>query len=113
MSEFCSLYDWCYQVMWLFSVTPENPEIDSVMEKHGADALYSAVKRLMHAIWTEDEEDKQDVLDCIIRIVKAWKITRWSESELANGKPLVRTPNVNAHLHQQNVIQSLGASMSV
>jgi len=42
--------------MWLFSGTPEDPEDETVMEKHGADALYSAVKSLIHAIRTEDEE---------------------------------------------------------
>jgi len=36
--------------MWLFSGAPEDPEDDTVMEKHGAEALYSAVKSLMHAI---------------------------------------------------------------
>jgi SNF2 family DNA or RNA helicase len=53
---FHSLYYWCYQVMWLFSGAPENPEDETVMEKHGADALYSAVKSLMHAIRTEPQE---------------------------------------------------------
>jgi len=41
--------------MWLFSGAPDNPEDETVKEKHGADALYSAVRSLMHAIWTEDE----------------------------------------------------------
>jgi len=53
---FNSLYDWCFQTMWLFSGAPEDPEDDTVMGKHGAKALYSAVESLMHAIWTEDEE---------------------------------------------------------
>jgi hypothetical protein len=51
---FHSLYDSCYEAMWLFSGVPENPEDGTVMEKHGANALYSAVKSLMHAIRTED-----------------------------------------------------------
>jgi hypothetical protein len=49
---FHSLYDWCFQVMWLFSGSPEDPVDDTVMEMHSADALYSAVKSLMHAVRT-------------------------------------------------------------
>jgi hypothetical protein len=40
---FHSLYDWCFQMMWLFSGAPEDPEDDTVIEKHGGEALYSAV----------------------------------------------------------------------
>jgi hypothetical protein len=47
---FHSLYDCCFQTMWPFSVAPDNPEDDTVMENHGAEPLYSAVKSLMHAI---------------------------------------------------------------
>ena len=47
---FHSLHDWCFQTMWLFSGAPEDAEDDTVMEKHGAEALYSAVKSLTHAI---------------------------------------------------------------
>ena len=36
--------------MWLFSGVPDDLEDDTVMEQHGADALYSPVKSLMHAI---------------------------------------------------------------
>jgi len=54
------LYDWCFQTIWLFSGVPEDPVDDTVMEKHGAEALYSAVKSLMHAIWTKDEDAQQD-----------------------------------------------------
>jgi len=53
---FHSPYDWCYQAMWLFSGTPEDPENVTVMEMHGADALYSTVKILMHAIQTEAQD---------------------------------------------------------
>ena len=31
------------------------------IKKYGADALYSTVKSLMHAIWTEDDEVQQEV----------------------------------------------------
>jgi len=68
------------------------------MEKHGADALYSAVKSVMHAIQTEDQEAQQDAAHRMIQIAKPWTMRRWSESKLANGKPLVRIPKENAHL---------------
>jgi hypothetical protein len=58
--EFRSLYDWCYQVIWLFAGAPEDPEDGTVMEKHGADALYSAGKRWLHAIRTEEEDAQHD-----------------------------------------------------
>jgi hypothetical protein len=29
---FHSRYDWCFQMMWLFSGTPDDPEHDNVME---------------------------------------------------------------------------------
>jgi len=95
---FHSLYDWCYQAMWLFSGAPEDPEDETVMEMQGADALYSAVKSLMHAIWTEDQDAQQDAAHRIIQIAKPWTIRRWSESKFANGKPLVRIPKENVHL---------------
>jgi len=84
--------------MWLFSGVRKDPEDDTVMEKHGAEALYSAVKSLMHAIQTKDEEAQQDVAHRIIQIANPWTIRRWSESKLANGKPLIWIPKENAHL---------------
>jgi len=95
---FHSLNDWCSQTMRLFSGAPADPEDDTVMEKHGAEALYSAGKSLMHAIRTKDEEAQQDPAHRMIQIAKAWTIRRWSESKLANGKPLVRMPKDKAHL---------------
>ena len=68
------------------------------MEKHGAEALYSAVKSLMHAIRTKDEDVPQDVAHRMIQIAKPWIVRWWSELKLANGKPLVRIPKENAHL---------------
>jgi hypothetical protein len=54
---FYSLYNWCFQTMWLISGMPEDPEDDStVMEIRGADALSCAVKSSMHAIRTDDQE---------------------------------------------------------
>jgi len=67
------------------------------MEKHGVEALYSAVKSLMHAIRTADEEAQQDTAHRMILIAKPWTIRRWSESKLANGKPLFQIPTENAH----------------
>jgi len=81
---FHSLCDWCYQTMWLFSGAPEDPEDHTVMQKHGAEALYSAVKWLTHAIQTEDKEAQQDAAHQMIQIAKRWTIGRWSESEPAN-----------------------------
>jgi len=76
--------------MWLFSGAPEDPEDETVTEMHRANALYSAVKSLMHAIWTEDQDAQQDAAHWMIQIAKPWTIRRWSESKLANGKPLVQ-----------------------
>jgi len=84
--------------MWLFSGAPEDAEDETLMEKHGAEALYSAVKSLMHAIRTEDQDAQQDAAHRMIQIAKPWTIRRWSESKLANGKPLVGIPKENAHL---------------
>ena len=67
---FHSLYDWCYQTMWLFSGAPEDPEDETVMEMHDADALYSTVKSLMHAILTEDQDAQQDAAHRLIQIAK-------------------------------------------
>ena len=96
--EFPSLYDWCFQMMRLFSVAPEDPENETLMEKHGAEALYSAVKSLILAIWTEDQNAQQDAAHQMIQIAKPWTKKRWSESKLPNGKPLVRISKENAHL---------------
>jgi hypothetical protein len=52
----------------------------------------------MHAIGTEDQDAQQNAAHQMIQISKPWTIRRWSESKLANGKPLVRIPKENAHL---------------
>ena len=84
--------------MWLFSGAPEDPENDTVMEKHGAEATYSAEKSLMHAIQTKDEEAQQNAVHWMIQIAKPWTIRRWSEYKLANGKQLVWIRKEIAHL---------------
>jgi len=84
--------------MWLFPGAPEDQEDETVMEMHGADALYSAVKSLMHAIRTEDQDARQDAVHRVIPIATPWTISRWLESKLVNGKPLVAIPKENAHL---------------
>jgi len=71
-------------MMWLFPGAPEDTEDDTVMEKHRAEALYSAVKSLIHAIWTEDKDAQRDAAHRIIQIAKPWTIRRWSESNLRN-----------------------------
>ena len=68
------------------------------MEKHGGEALYSAVKSVMHAIRTENEEAQQDVAAWMIQIVQPWTMRRWSELHLANGKPIILIPKANSHL---------------
>jgi len=75
---FHSHYDWCFQTMWLFSGAPEDPEYDTEMEMHGAEALYSAVKSLTRAIQTEDQDGQQDAAQCMIQIAKPWTIRRSS-----------------------------------
>jgi hypothetical protein len=95
---FHSLYDWSFPAMWLFSGAPDDPEDETVMEKHGADALYSAVKSLMHAIWTAAQNSQQDAAHRMMQFAKPWTIRRWSESKLANGKPLVQILNEIAQL---------------
>jgi hypothetical protein len=84
--------------MWLFSDAPEDPADENVMKMLGADALYSAVKCLMHAIRTEDQDAQQDAAHRMIQIGRPLTIRRWSESKLANGKPLVQIPKQNAHV---------------
>jgi hypothetical protein len=84
--------------MWLISGAPEDPEHETVMEMHGADAPYSVVNSLIRAIQTEDQDAQQDAADLVIQIAKPWTIRRWSESKLTNGKPLVRIWKENALL---------------
>jgi hypothetical protein len=55
-SGYYSVYDRGCRMMWLFSDAPDDLEDETVMEMHGAKALYSAVKRLMNSILTEDKE---------------------------------------------------------
>jgi hypothetical protein len=73
---FHSLYDQCYQAMWLFSGVPKDPEDETATEKHGANALYSPVKGLMHAIRTEDEDAQHDAAHWMVQIAKPWMINR-------------------------------------
>jgi hypothetical protein len=95
---FHSLYDWCFQMMWLFSDAPENPEDETLMDKHRAEALHSEVKRFMHALWTEGQDAQQDAAHRVIQIANPWTIGRWSESKLANLKLLVPIRKENAQL---------------
>jgi len=48
-------------MLWLFSDGPDYPDGNTVMLKNGAEALNSAVKCVMHAIWTEAEEAQHDM----------------------------------------------------
>jgi hypothetical protein len=84
--------------MLLFSGVPEDPENKTGMEKHCAEALYFAVKSVMHAIQTEDQDAQQDAAHQMIQIAKPLNMSRWSELKLANGKPLVQIPKGNEHI---------------
>lgn len=54
-------------MMWQFSGKPEDPEDDTVIEKHGAETLRSTVKSLRNAIWTEDDAARLDAAPQMIR----------------------------------------------
>jgi hypothetical protein len=68
--EFPSLYDWCFQMRWLFSGVSEDPEDETVMEKHGTKILDSGVKCWTHAIWTEGQDAQLDAANWTIQIAK-------------------------------------------
>jgi len=68
-----------------------------VIEMHGADALNSAEKSLMHPIQMEANNAEQEVAHQMIQLANPWKIRMWSESRYANGKPLVWIPMENTH----------------
>jgi hypothetical protein len=82
---FHSLYDCCFQTMWVFSGALDDLEDETWMEQHSAEALKSMVKSLMHAFRTEAQHAKQDATYQTIQIAKPWIIRRWSESKLGNG----------------------------
>ena len=65
-------------MMWLCSGGPEDPGGDNVMEKHDAEVLYSALKSLMQAIWTEDKQTQQNAAHQMIQIAIPWMIRRCS-----------------------------------
>jgi len=97
LKSFHSLHAWSYQWMRLFSGSLNDLEDDCVMERDVAETLYSAVKYLMQAIWTEDEEDQQGVTHCIIRNVKRWMIWGWPELKIVHQKLLAQIPKKIAH----------------
>ena len=84
--------------MWMFSGAPDDREDETVMEMHCANALYTAVNSVMHAIRTEDQDAQQDAAPRMSPIAKPWTIRRWTELKLANGKPFVQILKENAHL---------------
>jgi hypothetical protein len=79
-------------MMWLCSGATDNPEDNTVMEKHGAEALFSTVKSWMQDISTEDVDAQEDVAPQMIQIPIHGTTQRWSESKVENGKPLVLIP---------------------
>jgi hypothetical protein len=84
--------------MWLFSSAPEDPEDDTVMEKHVTKTLHSVGNRLMHAIQTEDQYAQYSAAHCMMHFAKAWMRGRWSEMKIANEKPLVLILMGNPHI---------------
>jgi hypothetical protein len=96
MPGFDSLYDWCYQTTWLYSGVPGDSEDQTVMQMHSADALYSVVKSLIHAIWTEANNAQQNMAHRMIQIAKPWMLRKWSRPKLANGPRLFRILKKNA-----------------
>jgi len=97
MPGFHSVYNWCFQPMWLFSGVLKDPEDDTVMEMHCTEAQYSAVKCLMDAIRTGDNDAQQDAAHQMIHNSKPWLIRRWSELTLANGKAHDQIMKENVH----------------
>ena len=73
---FHSLYNCCYQTRWLFSGAPEDPEDETMMEKHGIKALNGAVMCLTHTIRSEDEDIQHLAAHWMIQIAKPWAIKR-------------------------------------
>jgi len=90
--RFHSLYKWCYQTKWLFQGAPADPENETVMEKDGADTLYSIVTSLMHAIRTDYEDPLEDVACQMIHIAKPLSTRRWSVLKIVNGTTLDPIP---------------------
>jgi len=56
---------------------PEDPENNTVKAKYGTEALYSAVKSLMHAILTEDHDAQPHAAHQVIHIEMHRIIRRW------------------------------------
>jgi len=88
MPALYSLNDWSYQTIWVFSGAPDDPQDKTVMENNRAEALYSAVKSLMHAIWTKDQEALWAVAHQITQIGKPSMIRQCLELKGAIGNPL-------------------------
>lgn len=76
---------------------PEDPEDNSVMEKHGAETLYSTEKSVMHAIHTADKDAEHVVAHWMIHPPKARMLKRQLQSKPANAKPLIPIPKGNVH----------------
>ena len=98
MPGFHSLYDWCYQAMWLFSGEPEDREDHTMMEQLGAEVRNSTMMSLMHAIRTDNKYVLKNSVHRKRQISKHWTNRRWLESPLATEQPLVRLLKENAHL---------------
>jgi hypothetical protein len=94
---FHSLYDLGFGTVWLYSGASDDPDNDTVIEKHSAEAFHSAVKSLMNAIWSKHDEAQQDVAHRMIQTAKPCTIRRWSQLKFANRKPLSLIAVENTH----------------
>jgi len=72
MPGFYSLFDWCYQIIQLFWLTPDNREDVTVYENRFAKVLYSMVKHLVHGIRTGNDKSQLDTANWIIRYGNLW-----------------------------------------
>jgi len=48
--------------MWLYSMSPNEPEDKTVINNHSAKGLESVVKSLERAIWTADNKVRGDMM---------------------------------------------------
>jgi len=87
VDRWCSCFQMCLNIhrmiLWWKSAAPRN-----FIPQSRVRCMLSGLKK---------KDAQQDAAHWMIQIAKPWTIRRWSESKLANGKPLVRIPKENAH----------------
>jgi len=73
--------------MWHSAGVSEHLNDNIMIEKYNAEVLNFALKRVMHAIQTQQNKAQQDVVHCMIHITKLWTIRKWSKSKTTIEKP--------------------------